>query len=145
MTVGRVCVRIVHFAAPAETVRTAARRMAEVDVGTLVVVDPPTVPVGIVTDRDVMRAVARGLDPDRTNLVAVMSSPVVTIDEDARIEDALERMAGHEVRRLVVTDAKSRLVGILALDDVLDLLSDELATVRKVLARRDRRRPAVAR
>ena len=139
MSVGRICVRVVHYAKPGESVREAACRMATADVGTLVVVDPPSVPAGILTDRDVMRSLAAGLDPDRTRLESVMGKPVVTIDEAAPIEEGLSRMASHEVRRLVVTDARGRLVGILSMDDVLELLAEELTTVGKLVGRRKRR------
>jgi CBS domain-containing protein len=139
MSVGRICVRVVHCARPDESVREAARRMARADVGTLVIVDPPSVPVGIVTDRDLMRSIASGLDPDRTRLEVVMGKPVLTIDEAASIEEGLSRMASHEVRRLVVTDAQGPLVGVLSMDDVLELLAEELTTVGKLVSRRKRR------
>lgn len=139
MSVGKLCVRTVHYAKPSESIREAAKRMVTAEVGTLVVVDPLTAPVGIVTDRDVMRSIASGLDPDRTRIEVVMGRPLVTIDEAAPIEEGLSRMASHQVRRLVVTDARDRLVGILALDDVLELLAEELTTVGRLVTRRRHR------
>jgi CBS domain-containing protein len=134
MSVGRICVRTVHFAEPGETAREAARRMATRGVGTLVVLDPERRPVGFLTDRDLMfRCVAEGRDPDRTTVQAIMATPVVTVPEDLPIEDALARMAATRVRRLAVVDRAGCLAGLLALDDVLELLAEESATIGRLL------------
>lgn len=137
MSAGRICVREVHVASPEETVREAARRMREADVGTLVVVDANRNPVGLVTDRDVMlRCVAADRDPSATPVSQVMTAPVLCVHEETPIEEALRRMAGIAGRRLVVTDEAEHLVGILALDDVLELLVEEAETIGRLLQRR---------
>lgn len=136
MSVGKICTRIVATASPKESVRAAAARMAEHDVGTLVVEerDGSTRPLGVVTDRDiVMRCVANGLDPDDTELAAVMTTPVHLVDEATPIEEALLRMAHSGVRRLVVTSEGSQLVGILSLDDVLEMLTGEMSSIGRLL------------
>jgi CBS domain-containing protein len=103
-----------------DIVAAAARRMCDLGVGTLVVVDATDRPLGIVTDRDVMvRCIAAGRDPGRTRLAEVMSNPVAWIHADAGVEAALEEMVRLRVRRLAVVDEHERLVGVLALDDVL--------------------------
>jgi CBS domain-containing protein len=137
MSAGRICVRKVNLASPDESVREAARRMREAEVGTLIVVDEKRSPVGIVTDRDVaLGCVAEGRDPDSTKVAAVMTAPVVCVYESTPIEEALGRMAGIAARRLGVTDDDGRLVGILALDDVLELLVEEAETIGRLLHRR---------
>jgi CBS domain-containing protein len=137
MTAGRICVRSVHIAEPEESVRKAARRMAEADVGTLIVVDPERNPLGVVTDRDVaLRCVAKGLNPDETAVSEVMTAPVLSVYESTPIEEALRRMAGISARRLAVTDAEGHLVGILALDDVVELLVEEAESIGRLLQRR---------
>ena len=136
VSVGRICVRTVIVADPKETARDAARRMTREGVGALVVVDDARRPIGIVTDRDLMaRCVADGLDPAATALAAVMSAPARTVRESTEIEEALKLMARIHVRRLPVVDPEDRLVGILSLDDVLDLLAEESATIGRLLAR----------
>jgi CBS domain-containing protein len=121
-------------ASPEESVATAARRMAEHDVGTLVVVDEHRHPLGMLTDRDVtLRCVAAGRDPAHTGVAAVMSAPVVSVGEATPIETALKRMRGTHMRRLVVVDAAGRLEGLLALDDVLDLLVEEATSIGSLL------------
>jgi CBS domain-containing protein len=128
---------VVVTAVPTETVRTGARRMAERDVGTLVVlVDNGTRAAGIVTDRDIaLRSVAAGLDPEQTPLATIMTHPVRTVDEGIPIEDAVREMARGATRRLVVTGAGNVIVGILSLDDVLDLLVGEFSSLGRLIAR----------
>jgi CBS domain-containing protein len=134
MSVGRICVRTVHVAGPGESAREAARRMVTEGVGTLVVLGGDRRPVGFVTDRDVMfHCVAEGRDAARTRVDEIMAAPVVTVPEDLPIEDALARMAETKVRRLAVVDRAGCLAGLLALDDVLDLLSEEFGTIGRLL------------
>jgi CBS domain-containing protein len=118
--VAELSVKAVEVADPGDSVQQAARRMVEREIGTLVVVDDLRRPLGIVTDRDLMaRCLAPGRDPRRTRLGDVMSNPVVWIHESADVAKALDDMTRLRVRRLPVIDNGQRLVGILALDDVI--------------------------
>jgi len=111
--------------------------MVSGDVGTLVVVDPHRRPAGMITDRDLAaHCVAEARDPDATLLGDVMATPVVTVPETLAIEDALATMARDGVRRLAVVDEEGRLAGILALDDVIELLAEETTTIGKLLSAR---------
>lgn len=137
MSVGSICVRSVLIGTPEESVRAVARRMAKADVGTVVILGDAKQPVGIVIDRDVaLRCVAEGRDPDSTEVGSMMTAPAACIHESTPIEDALTRMADARIRRLAVVDEKEHLVGILALDDVLELLAEEAATIGPMLSRR---------
>lgn len=134
MSVGKICTRITHTAEPGESVRAAAERMTKRAVGTLVVVDGEGRPVGIVTDRDlVTRVLGENLDPATLTVSAVMSTPPVSVEEETPIESALTLMAERGVRRLVVVDGDGRLIGILSLDDAVELLVEEVAAVGRVL------------
>lgn len=141
MSAGAICVRSVQVASPDETVRAVAERMAAAGVGTVVVLDSEQHPAGILTDRDVaLRCVAARRDPDTTAVRDVMSAPVACIHESTPIESALSRMTGVRARRLAVVDDEERLVGVLALDDVLELLAEEVTTIGKLLGQRARSR-----
>jgi CBS domain-containing protein len=130
MSVGKICARVTHTATANETIRTVAARMHERSVGTLVVVGAGGKPIGIVTDRDVaVRCVGAGRDPEKTTVSEIMSAPLSTIHESMAIDAALRRMAGMHVRRCPVVDDAGALVGILAVDDVLDLLAEEMSAV----------------
>lgn len=145
MSAGRICSRITATAAPGETVRAAARRMAEFEVGTLVVLEGNRggQAIGMLTDRDIaLRCVAEQRDPDTTLVSAIMTTPVHKVSDDTPIEDALARMAGVGARRLVVTAENDRLAGILTLDDVLDLLVREAAAIGRLLGKQQPHVPA---
>lgn len=134
MVVGRICCRITHLADGEETVQAAAERMRRENVGTLVVLDGEHRPFGIVTDRDlVLRVVAAGLDARATRVAQVMTAHPRNIAETAPIEDALRCMRDLAVRRLPVVDADGRLVGIVTMDDVLELLSEELESLGRIV------------
>jgi signal-transduction protein with cAMP-binding, CBS, and nucleotidyltransferase domain len=128
-----------------ETIRAAAQKMAAHAVGTLVVLDATdgAERLGIVTDRDiVIRCVAAGLDPDRDPIGAVTTRPVHCVDEQTPVEDAMQQMAKAGTRRLVVLGESGRPVGVLSLDDVLDLLADETGAIGRLLATQQSRLPA---
>jgi len=136
MSVGRICTRSVSIASADESVAVGALRMAEHQVGTLVVLDEQKHPLGLLSDRDiVLRVVAKGLDAISTSIGAVMSRPVVAVRETTPIEDGLARMAAAPARRLVVTGDDGRLVGLVALDDVLELLAEEAQAIGRLLRR----------
>jgi CBS domain-containing protein len=130
-------VRDVVTASPDESALDVARRLAERRVGTLVVVDRARRPLGIVTDRDVMeRVICDGRDPRRTRAADVMTGPVLWVRDDATLEQALAIMARIGVRRLPVIDGRERLVGLIALDDVLMAHFGEGTPVGRVLRQR---------
>jgi len=110
-----------------ETVRAAAQRMKREGLGSLVVVTDGR-PNGIVTDRDiVLRTLCRRLDPGSVRVDEIASHPLVTIDQQSSIEEAVRVIRHHAVRRLPVVDEKGVLVGMLAADDLLALAVDELS------------------
>jgi CBS domain-containing protein len=144
MSVGRICTRVVVTAEPGESVAAAARRMAEHDVGTLAVLDPAGRALGIATDRDIaLFCVGRGQDPEKLALREIMSGPPVAVRESTPIENALAEMAAARVRRVLVLGDDDALIGILALDDVLELLAEEFRSIGRLLAaERGARAPA---
>jgi len=135
MSAGRICSRDVDTANYDENVLDAARRMRDRQVGTVVVVDEMR-PVGIVTDRDLtVRVLAQGLSPEATRLSDIMTPSPTTVREDDSIETALGYMRAGRFRRLPVVGRDGRLLGILALDDVLELVAEDLTAVGQLLKR----------
>jgi len=133
MSVGSICTRAVHTATRTERAKEAARRMQQYKVGSLVVVDLESKPIGIVTDRDLaLKCVGEGMGGD-VRLDEIMTRPVSTAHEDTPIDQALRHMAAAKVRRMVVVDGLGRLVGLLSLDDVLDLLVEEAEDIGRLL------------
>jgi CBS domain-containing protein len=134
MSVGKIATRVVATANGSESILEVARRMAEYNVGCLVVVDGDPEPVGIITDRDIVtRVVATELDPSETAVSLIMTREVRSVDEATPIEQALALMGSAGTRRLIVTDSESKLVGIVSVDDVIELLVEEAESIGKLL------------
>lgn len=145
MTVGKVCNREVVVTWPDSSVRETAKLMRDHHVGDVVVVeerDGSRVPVGIVTDRDlVLGVIAEDVSLDSVSTGDIMSFELVTVGENDSLWDAVQRMRVKAVRRMPVLDDKGALAGILALDDLLELLSGEFADLARVSNReQDRER-----
>lgn len=141
MEVGEICTRDVVFVQPDETVVKAAQLMREYHVGDVVVVeeraDGSRIPVSILTDRDiVIGPVAQDADDIPRLLVGdVTSNKLVTADEDEQLVDVLETMRAHGVRRIPIVDDSGVLLGILAFDDVIELLAEELGALADLFDR----------
>jgi CBS domain-containing protein len=143
VAIGEICNREVVFARPNESVLSAAVLMREHHVGSLVVIDESDgkrVPTGIITDRDIaVGVVALGLDPDATLVGAVMSPELVRAREDAGVAETVALMRQKGLRRLPVVDAAGGLVGLVAADDLLELLAEEMSGLASIVAREQRR------
>ncbi|MGD8478210.1 MAG: CBS domain-containing protein [Burkholderiales bacterium] len=143
MAIGEICSRTVVFAREDETVTEAARLMRKNHVGCLVVSDDQNgkrVPVGIVTDRDITIAVvAPELDADTILVGDIMSADLLSVQEDAGIAETVELMRVRGIRRLPVTDANGALVGLIAADDILGLLAEEIAGLAGMITREEKR------
>lgn len=134
MKIVDLCTSEVEVIAPSMPVADAAGQMAKASVGTVVVVDEIRRPLGILTDRDVAtRVVGQRRSSRRTSVSDVMSDPVAWIHADRPLEHALAEMTRLRVRRLVVVDEGQRLVGLLALDDILCAVLEEGSAVRDAL------------
>jgi len=132
MAVGALCHRVVVTIHKQASAEDAARLMRSSHVGDVVVVDAADtrVPVGMITDRDiVVEVVARGLAAAGTPVASVMSSPVLTLRDDDGLLEALDKMSKRGVRRAPVVDRAGRLRGLISVDDLVRLLAGELAKV----------------
>jgi CBS domain-containing protein len=116
------------------TVADTAKLMATSGVGSVIVLDVDGhTPVGIVTDRDIVaRGVARAYPADG-RIDGLMTMGIIALDVDRDLEDLVDVFRDHAVRRVPIVD-HDRVVGLVSLDDVMVLVSDELSTVSKVLA-----------
>jgi CBS domain-containing protein len=80
-----------------------------------------------------VRVLADGKDAATTTIREVMTPHPHTIQEDTPIEDALKLMRAGRFRRLPVVGGDDRLIGLLSLDDILDLLAEEFAEIRQLI------------
>lgn len=134
MTAGRICTREVDLVDENESVQVAAGRMNSRNVGTLIVLDEENHPIGVITDRDLaLRVVGKGRDAIETTVTEVMTRFPCHISEETSIEAALTEMRSGGFRRLPVVDQHGKLVGVLTLDDILELLCEEFTEIGKII------------
>lgn len=138
MRLGELCTREVVVVGRDESVQAASRLMRDHHAGDVVVVEERQgrrVPVGILTDRDIaVEVVALEVDPHQVSVADVMSADLVSLGSDADLFEATSRMRQHGVRRLVVTEGEA-LVGLVSLDDAIDLLAEEMSNLARVSGR----------
>jgi CBS domain-containing protein len=140
MRAGELCRREVVTVHKDDTIVHAARRMREAHVGDVVVVDPanPRVPVGILTDRDIVVGVV-AKDINHIGMLEVgdvlSRDKLVTARESDDLQQALSRMKTHGVRRMPVINMAGQLVGILTFDDLVEHLSRLFAELSRLLSR----------
>lgn len=143
MSIGEFCNREVVIADSAENALEAAKLMRQYHVGDVVVVtdkDDRKIPAGILTDRDiVIELVAKQVDPQSVSIGDVMSGALLTVNENDELLDTIERMRAKGVRRAPVVGKAGELVGILTLDDLLDVLAETLDDLVLLTGREQRR------
>ncbi len=113
--------------APTASVRQVAGILAHLRVGAALVRPGGDgdggADAGIVAERDIVGAVAAGLDLDRTYARDIMSADLVSVDVAAALDEVVEAMARHDVRHIAITDGDD-IVGVLSARDVLHRLGD---------------------
>ena len=138
-TSGELCTRNVVFVTRDETVEAAAKLMRHHHVGALVVVDETDgrrVPVGIVTDRDIVIEVcAANLDQNAITVGEIMGPELAKVREDEDLLETLSHMRYKGVRRLPVVDTAGDLVGLVSLDDLLEAFAEQMAEMVRALRR----------
>jgi CBS domain-containing protein len=139
MLIGDICTREVVQCDRTTSASDVAQLMRHSHVGDVVVVDQPNgkkVAIGVVTDRDlVVQIMAAERDPLTTTAGDIMGPDLVTVGERNTIHETAELMRLKGVRRIPVVDEDGGLLGIVALDDLLTEIGEELALLGKVFAR----------
>lgn len=142
MRLGEICNRNVVCADRGTGLQEAAQTMRTRHVGALVVVDQSTkgpLPVGIVTDRDLVVEVFAGdIDSTRLTVEDIMVSPLIFGTEDQDVFDTVEQVQHNGIRRLPVVDRQGCLMGIITADDLLEVLAIQASQLSKVVQRERR-------
>jgi CBS domain-containing protein len=143
MLVGKICNREVVFVEPDTSIAEAARLMREHHVGGLVVAQVKSgkrVPVGIVTDRDlVIEVIAEGVELGEISVGDIMSNQLVTAREGDDLLETIKVMRARGIRRLPVIDDDGALAGILTVDDLIDLFAEQISDLARLIAFEQRR------
>ncbi|HUI93567.1 MAG TPA: CBS domain-containing protein [Chitinivibrionales bacterium] len=128
MKVKSVMTRGIEGIQAKDTIRQAAVRMKELDVGSLAVFEGDT-PTGMITDRDItIRVVGMSLDPAGLTVGEVMTKEPVTVNENADLADAAQVMENYKIRRLLVKNDHKQISGIITIDDIALRGNGKLAT-----------------
>jgi len=118
-----------------QTILTAAKMMNENGIGCLVVLENDRA-VGIITERDLLeRVIMVSADPAKTLTGQIMSKPLVTVEPEIMLEDAVELMFQHKIKKLPVVekrDTDTRLVGLVTLTDIARIHPALMKTMRKL-------------
>lgn len=111
----------------------AVKFMTDMNVGSVVVVEEG-MPVGIVTDRDILtKIMVGGKDAGKVKIREIMSAPIHTVKEDEDLLEVTHQMSEHSVRRFPVVDDGGKMTGFIALDDILMFLGDEMQHIASAL------------
>ena len=104
-----------------QDIGAVCRLMGDYDIGSVVIVkrkDKDQIPVGIVTERDIVRTLGRKTVDLKEPLTTFMSKPIITIRSNSTGRDAMQLMNSNHIRRIVVIDQTNRMVGILTEKDI---------------------------
>ena len=147
MNIGEICTRVTVFAYKDMSVSEAARLMLEQHSGSLVVVDETgngRAIVGILTDRDIVVAVvARDFNAQNMRVADVMSGTPITCRAEDSMADALGLMRRNGVRCIPVADAQGMLLGIVTMDDLLEIIAEEMQGFVQVIQNERKRETRV--
>jgi len=98
----------------------ASKRMLENGVGSLIVKQDQQV-IGIITEKDVVKAVSNNLTPSTTKVEDIMSKKIISIDPKTDLYEAILKMNKEDVRRMPVVSSNNKLIGLLTMKDILKL------------------------
>ena len=136
MRIGEICTVQTIYCTRDETVQGAALLMRKHHVGDVVVIAPPDgeqIPVGILTDRDiVVSVIALGLDPSSLLVGDIMSDDLLTAMEDDDVVETIDRMRFRGIRRVPVVNRDGNLSGIVSVDDLLKFLAEEMGELSRI-------------
>ena len=139
MTAGEYCNREVVITGQDVSVTEAAMLMRQHHVGDLVVVEKQgekTLPIGIITDRDiVIEVIAQKANPDSLMIKDIMSTGLITVEEKEALLDTMALMQNQGVRRIMVVDAQGSLQGLLSADDAIELIAEAMNNLTKLVKR----------
>jgi len=145
MDIGELCTREVYIVNADEPLSQAVHEMRRRNVGCVIVVErrgDRVVPVGIVTDRDIVRALPDYPDGiGRARVADVMTREPLTLAEDSSIVEGMGRLRARGVRRAPVTAANGDLVGIVSSDDCLGIVAEQLDSLARLVERQASSQP----
>ena len=115
--------------------REAARMLRHYETDDIIVTDENSLPVGIVTDEDILNKVSdTTVYAEATSLKDVMSTPLVTINEKSTLQDALHKMRDNNIRKLPVLSKKNQVIGIIFQSVIANVIREATSTAPRLLS-----------
>ncbi|MEM3783658.1 MAG: CBS domain-containing protein [Candidatus Bathyarchaeia archaeon] len=128
-----VMTKNVRVLRPDSSVKEVVATMNKFDIGSIIVVQGGR-PVGIITERDILKRVVEPcLAPETLTARHVMTSPVLTIDENASVNEAAKLMAKKGVKKLLVTRNNEELAGIITFTDIVTKVPEMLSLLEELV------------
>jgi CBS domain-containing protein len=139
MTLKTICNREVLIAQKRDSLVEAAKLMREFHAGSIVIIEKRNglgYPVGIVTDRDiVIELIAKEADINSVTLGDVMCREITVAKENDDVNETIKIMRQKGIRRLPVVDDNGALIGIVTLDDLIDLIAEQLKDLAELIGK----------
>lgn len=139
MNIGQICTRPAVTATAGASLAEVAELMRDRNVGAVVITKSPIdqpVPVGMITDRDIVQAqLERTADLSRLSAEQIMSRDPLVLREDTDVDEAIRHMRARGVRRAPVLTSNGTLVGLVSTDDLIARIAEDVVGLASVLAK----------
>ena len=120
---------------PNTQTRDAARLLRRYETDDIIITDKDNIPIGIVTDQDILsKVIDVTVFAESTTLKEVMTTPLVTINEKATLQDALHKMRDNDIRKLPVISKKNKVIGIIYQTTIADVIRNATVTAPRLLS-----------
>jgi trk system potassium uptake protein TrkH len=120
---------------PETQTREAARMLRRYETDDIIVTDKNNIPMGIVTDEDILSKVSDvTVYAEVTTLKEIMSTPLITINEKATLQDALHKMRDQDIRKLPVISKKNKVIGMIYQTTIANVIRNATATAPRLLS-----------
>jgi trk system potassium uptake protein TrkH len=120
---------------PNTQTREAARLLRRYETDDIIITDKDNIPIGIVTDQDILsKVIDVTVFAESTTLKEVMTTPLVTINEKATLQDALHKMRDNDIRKLPVISKKNKVIGIIYQTTIADVIRNATVTAPRLLS-----------
>ncbi len=125
----------VLFLSPSTQTRDAARMLRRYETDDIIITDKDNIPIGIVTDQDILsKVIDVTVYAEATTLKEVMTTPLITINEKATLQDALHKMRDNDIRKLPVISKKNKVIGIIYQTTIADVIRNATVTAPRLLS-----------
>ncbi len=125
----------VLFLSPSTQTRDAARMLRRYETDDIIITDKDDIPIGIVTDQDILsKVIDVTVYAEATTLKEVMTTPLITINEKATLQDALRKMRDNDIRKLPVISKKNKVIGIIYQTTIANVIRNATVTAPRLLS-----------